>query len=104
MKILVVDDDERVLFVLRRILDQDSDAPAVPTAVELEAPCSVACPANICVQGYIGRIAGGRYAEALAEFRRFNHRVHCISRSASSGTMLMLWGGPRGRQPTSVRG
>ena len=58
-------------MVLRRILDQDEGAPA-PAAVELEAPCSVACPANICVQGYVGRIAGGRYAEALALIRRRN--------------------------------
>jgi len=59
-------------LVLRRILDQDSDGPPAPTAVEREAPCSVACPANICVQGYVGRIAGGRYAEALALIRRRN--------------------------------
>jgi heterodisulfide reductase subunit A len=59
-------------MVLRRILDQDADAPPEPTAVEMEAPCSVACPANICVQGYVGRIAGGRYAEALALIRRRN--------------------------------
>jgi indolepyruvate ferredoxin oxidoreductase alpha subunit len=61
---------ERAL-VLRRILDQDEGAP-IPTAVEPEPPCSVACPANICVQGYVGRIAGGRYAEALALIRKRN--------------------------------
>jgi indolepyruvate ferredoxin oxidoreductase alpha subunit len=62
---------ERAL-VLRRILDQDPDAPAAPSPVELEAPCSIACPANVCVQGYVGRIAGGRYDEALALIRRRN--------------------------------
>jgi indolepyruvate ferredoxin oxidoreductase alpha subunit len=59
-------------MVLRRILDQDADAPPSPTPVEPEPPCSVACPANICVQGYVGRIAGGRYAEALALIRSRN--------------------------------
>jgi NADPH-dependent glutamate synthase beta subunit-like oxidoreductase len=59
-------------MVLRRILDQDLAGPAVPAPVEREAPCSVACPANICVQGYVGRIAGGRYAEALALIRKRN--------------------------------
>jgi len=58
-------------MVLRRILDQDEGAPA-PAAVEPEPPCSVACPVNICVQGYVGRIAGGRYAEALALIRKRN--------------------------------
>ena len=62
---------ERAL-VLRRILDQDADASAKPAAVGDEPPCSIACPANICVQGYVGRIAGGRYAEALALIRRRN--------------------------------
>jgi NADPH-dependent glutamate synthase beta subunit-like oxidoreductase len=59
-------------MVLRRILEQDADAPPSPATVEPEPPCSVACPANICVQGYVGRIAGGRYAEALALIRRRN--------------------------------
>jgi NADPH-dependent glutamate synthase beta subunit-like oxidoreductase len=59
-------------MVLRRILDQEAGADALPSAVGLEAPCSVACPANICVQGYVGRIAGGRYAEALDLIRRRN--------------------------------
>jgi indolepyruvate ferredoxin oxidoreductase alpha subunit len=62
---------ERAL-VLRRVLDQDPDRPPTPASVELEAPCAVACPANICVQGYVGRIAGGRYAEALALIRKRN--------------------------------
>lgn len=62
---------ERAL-VLRRILDQDTERPPVPAPVEREAPCAVACPANICVQGYVGRIAGGRYAEALALIRQRN--------------------------------
>jgi len=59
-------------MVLRRILDQDAGGPPRPVAVEAEPPCSVACPANICVQGYVGRIAGGRYAEALSLIRRRN--------------------------------
>jgi indolepyruvate ferredoxin oxidoreductase alpha subunit len=59
-------------MVLRRILDQEAGAPPVPAPVEREPPCSVACPANICVQGYIGRIAAGRYAEALELIRKRN--------------------------------
>jgi indolepyruvate ferredoxin oxidoreductase alpha subunit len=59
-------------MVLRRILDQDAGGTPRPAAVEPEPPCSVACPANICVQGYVGRIAGGRYAEALALIRKRN--------------------------------
>jgi indolepyruvate ferredoxin oxidoreductase alpha subunit len=59
-------------MVLRRILDQDAGARPVPVGVEREAPCAVACPTNICVQGYVGRIAGGRYAEALDLIRRRN--------------------------------
>jgi len=59
-------------MVLRRILDQDAGGTPRPAAVEREPPCSVACPANICVQGYIGKIAGGRYAEALALIRKRN--------------------------------
>jgi formate dehydrogenase major subunit len=59
-------------MVLRRILDQETGAPPVPAPVEREPPCSVACPANICVQGYIGRIAAGRYAEALELIRKRN--------------------------------
>jgi len=59
-------------MVLRRILDQEAGGDALPSGVGLEAPCSVACPANICVQGYVGRIAGGRYAEALDLIRRRN--------------------------------
>jgi indolepyruvate ferredoxin oxidoreductase alpha subunit len=39
---------------------------------EPDTPCTLACPANICVQGYVGRIAGGRYADALAMIRRRN--------------------------------
>jgi indolepyruvate ferredoxin oxidoreductase alpha subunit len=59
-------------MVLRRILDQDAGETPRPTEVEREPPCSVACPTNICVQGYVGRIAGGRYAEALALIRKRN--------------------------------
>lgn len=33
------------------------------------APCSAACPANICVQGYAALIAAGRYKEALRLIR-----------------------------------
>lgn len=32
-------------------------------------PCSAACPANICVQGYTALIAAGRYQEALRLIR-----------------------------------
>ncbi len=32
---------------------------------DCKAPCARACPAGIDVQGYVGLIAGGRYAEAL---------------------------------------
>ncbi|MBN2554211.1 MAG: FAD-dependent oxidoreductase, partial [Spirochaetales bacterium] len=35
-------------------------------------PCSLACPSNIDVQGYIGLIANGRYREALALIKRDN--------------------------------
>jgi indolepyruvate ferredoxin oxidoreductase alpha subunit len=66
-----VEEYERAM-VLRRILDQDPGGRPVPTEVEREPPCSVACPVNICVQGYVGRIAGGRYAEALALIRKRN--------------------------------
>jgi indolepyruvate ferredoxin oxidoreductase alpha subunit len=55
--------------VLRRALGQVPGEEPVPTPVPREAPCAVACPANICVQGYVGRIAAGRYAEALALIR-----------------------------------
>ena len=30
------------------------------------APCSAQCPISICVQGYVGHVAAGEYAEALA--------------------------------------
>jgi NADPH-dependent glutamate synthase beta subunit-like oxidoreductase len=88
-------------MILRRILDQDSDGLPMPAAVEREAPCSVACPANICVQGYVGRIAGGRYAEALALIRKRNplpvvssrvcHRPceKVCTRSVSDGTIAI---------------
>jgi indolepyruvate ferredoxin oxidoreductase alpha subunit len=59
-------------MVLRRILDQDAGGGPRPTEVASEPPCSVACPVNICVQGYVGRIAGGRYAEALEMIRKRN--------------------------------
>jgi NADPH-dependent glutamate synthase beta subunit-like oxidoreductase/pyruvate/2-oxoacid:ferredoxin oxidoreductase beta subunit len=59
-------------MVMRRILDQDANGPPRPAEVEREPPCSVACPTNICVHGYVGRIAGGRYAEALALIRKRN--------------------------------
>jgi indolepyruvate ferredoxin oxidoreductase alpha subunit len=55
--------------VFRRILNQAPGTEPIPTPVPLEAPCAVACPANICVQGYVGRIAAGRFAEALALIR-----------------------------------
>jgi formate dehydrogenase major subunit len=35
-------------------------------------PCSLACPSNIDVQGYIGLIANGRYREALQLIKRDN--------------------------------
>jgi indolepyruvate ferredoxin oxidoreductase alpha subunit len=59
-------------MVLRRILDQDAGGPPRAAEVDRSPPCSVACPANICVQGYVGRIAGGRYAEALSLIRKRN--------------------------------
>ncbi len=36
------------------------------------APCARACPVNICIQGYVGRVAAGEYAEALAMIRLRN--------------------------------
>ncbi len=66
-----IEEYERAM-VLRRILDQTADSAPRPVAVGLEAPCAVECPANICVQGYVGRIVGGRFAEALALIRRRN--------------------------------
>jgi len=66
-----VAEHERAM-VLRRILGQDAHGVALPVQVEREAPCAVECPVNICVQGYVGRIAGGRFAEALALIRRRN--------------------------------
>jgi hypothetical protein len=44
--------------------------------------------------------------EVLARggLRRFSQRVHCICRSGSSGTMLMLADVTRGRQPTTAPG
>jgi indolepyruvate ferredoxin oxidoreductase alpha subunit len=60
-----VKEHERAM-VLRRLRDGDR------VLAEPDTPCTLACPANICVQGYIGRITGGRYAEALAMIRRRN--------------------------------
>ena len=52
------------------------EAPAPePAAVEDEPPCSVACPANICVQGYASRVAAGRYADALYGRLGIGYRV-----------------------------
>jgi len=53
----------------QKITAQDpatANAPACKMAI---APCTAACPANICVQGYIGLIAAGRYGEALRLIR-----------------------------------
>jgi NADPH-dependent glutamate synthase beta subunit-like oxidoreductase len=70
---------ERVL-VRRRILGQKAGATPVPAQVGTEPPCSVACPAGICVQGYVGRTAAGRFAEALSTVRRHNPLAAVVSR------------------------
>jgi NADPH-dependent glutamate synthase beta subunit-like oxidoreductase len=49
----------------QKIIAQNGSATDVPVRKMVIAPCSTACPANICVQGYIGFIASGRYSEAL---------------------------------------
>jgi indolepyruvate ferredoxin oxidoreductase alpha subunit len=59
-------------MVRRRIIGQETGAPPVPAAVGPEPPCSLACPAGICVQGYVSRTAAGRFAEALSTIRRHN--------------------------------
>lgn len=47
---------------------------------DCKAPCSLACPSNIDIQGYLGLIANGRYAEALALIRRDNPMPATIGR------------------------
>jgi hypothetical protein len=59
-------------MVWRRIIGQEAGVPPLPAAVGPEPPCSLACPAGICVQGYVSRTAAGRYAEALSTIRRHN--------------------------------
>jgi formate dehydrogenase major subunit len=39
---------------------------------DCKPPCTLTCPSNIDVQGYIGLIANGRYAEALALIKKDN--------------------------------
>jgi formate dehydrogenase major subunit len=39
---------------------------------DCKPPCTLACPSNIDVQGYIGLIANGRYGEALRLIKRDN--------------------------------
>ncbi len=49
---------------------------AIPSAVAISkngtAPCKVACPAHISVQGYVALIAAGKYKEALDLIREEN--------------------------------
>lgn len=47
------------------------------------APCSLACPANIDVQGYITHIAGGRYLEAVELIREKNPLPLSVGRICS---------------------
>lgn len=46
-----------------RALDATAARDCAPPPV---APCAPACPLGLCVQGYAGLIAAGRYAEALS--------------------------------------
>ena len=41
---------------------QSGEAPGAIAGVE---PCSQRCPLSLCIQGYVGHIAAGEYAEAL---------------------------------------
>jgi formate dehydrogenase major subunit len=42
------------------------------SATELRAPCKLACPAGIDIQGYIALIAAGMYGEALKLIKQTN--------------------------------
>jgi len=53
----------------QKIMAQDSSAASESTQKMLLPPCSAACPANICIQGYIALIASRRYKEALRLIR-----------------------------------
>jgi NADPH-dependent glutamate synthase beta subunit-like oxidoreductase len=59
-------------MVRRRVAGQQVGEPPVPAAVAPEPPCSLACPAGICIQGYVSRTAAGRYGEALSTVRQHN--------------------------------
>ena len=47
---------------------------------DCKAPCTLTCPSNIDIQGYIGLAANGRFAEALALIRRDNPMPATIGR------------------------
>jgi NADPH-dependent glutamate synthase beta subunit-like oxidoreductase len=53
----------------QKIMAQDPSATDRPMRKMTIAPCSATCPANICVQGYIGLVASRRYSEALRLIR-----------------------------------
>jgi formate dehydrogenase major subunit len=47
---------------------------------DCKAPCTLTCPSNIDIQGYIGLIANGKLAEAVALIRRDNPMPAVIGR------------------------
>jgi formate dehydrogenase major subunit len=47
---------------------------------DCKAPCTLTCPSNIDIQGYLGLVANGKFAEALELIRRDNPMPAVIGR------------------------
>ncbi len=47
---------------------------------DCKAPCTLTCPSNIDIQGYLGLVANGRFAEAVELIRRDNPMPAVIGR------------------------
>jgi len=63
--------DEEIERSARRILAAPESGPSeVPASEPMSTPpCTAACPVNVCVQGFVGLIAAGRFREALETVR-----------------------------------
>ncbi len=47
---------------------------------DCKAPCTLTCPSNIDIQGYLGLVANGKFAEAVELIRRDNPMPAVIGR------------------------
>lgn len=65
-----------VLYELFRCRQKIVTGPARKMPI---APCTATCPANICVQGYVGLIAAGLYEQAYRLIRSRVPFVHTLS-------------------------